>query len=255
VSNTPEQSAPESAVFQANAITIELPRQWFDIPRNIQGETLAKTPYAHGIYDAVGEIEGVKAIYAVADGGYVPHQGLNIVALDDDANAAVVKAAVERAVETVTRPTYGYSKSAISTYEAAKARVSTAVVQSSHGEFPFNGEPAPFAATYLNNLRDGENPMGDTSRLIQAFDGGLGNMPGNMAVIHQFVQSGVDAETEEPVGHTIIRGLIQMHGDMDEVKSRFHAATREALGGLGYGEPERHTVLPVERWPGQELNA
>lgn len=245
-----EQTA-ENPVFQANAVTIELPRAWFDVPRNIHREPLGLPPYAHGIYDAIEQVEGVKGIFAVADDGYVRHQGLNVIALEDGANAQKIKSEIEAAVETVTRPTYGYSESAVSHYEASKARVSTAVVQASHGHFPFKNGETPYATTFLNNLRDNDNPIGDTGKLIQAFDANSENDGVEMAVIHQFVQSGVDPETEEPTGVTIIRGMIQVRGEMDEVKSRFHDATRKGLGGLGYGSLERHTVLQVESWPGQ----
>lgn len=254
MSKATEQST-DNPVFQANAITVELPRAWFDVPRDVHRDPLGIPPYAHGIYDAVAEIEGVKAIYAVADNGYIPHQGLNIVALDESADAQKIRQSIIDAVERVTLPTYGYSKSAVSHFEASKARVSTAVVQSSHGQFPFNGEEAPFATTYLSRLNDRENPIGEAGRLINAFDGGLGNMEGNMAVIHQFVQSGTDPETEQATGHTIIRGLIQIHGDMDEAKARFHTATRQGLGGLGYDTLAPHRVLPVEGWPDSSPNA
>ncbi len=252
----PQENAAEIAALEPNAITIELPRAWFDVPRDVHKEPLGIPPYAHGIYDAVEQIEGVKAIYAVADGGYIPHQGLNVVSLEEGADAAAIKQSIEQAVIKVTRPTYGYDKSAISTYEASKARVSTAIVQGSHGQFPFNGETTGFATTFLNNLRDRENPIGEAGKLIKAFDDGLGNRDGNMAVIHQFVEGGVDHETGQPKVFPIIRGLIQVGGDdMDEVKSRFHTATREGIGGLGYGAMERHTVLQVESWPGQAPNA
>lgn len=251
MSKTPEQST-DNPVFQSNAITVELPRAWFDVPRDVHRAPLGIPPYAHGIYDAVAEIEGVDAIYAVADNGYQPHQGLNIIALKPDADIQAVKKSIEAEITRVTRPTY--DDSPIHHFYAGKARVSTAVVQGSHGKFPFNGEVAPFAATFLNNLRDGENPIGASGRLIKAFDDGLGNMPGNMAVIHQFVQTGADAETEQAKGFTIIRGLIQLHGEMDDIRPRFHQATRNALGGLGYSKLERNTVLPVEGWPDRSPN-
>lgn len=248
MSNEKSPISAVDGVFQTSAVLIEMPRAWSSRVLDQDGKPLTNRSQAGQITDSIKEIGAVCSVYAVADDAHVPHQGLHIIKLAKGAYAESVKREVERIVTDVTRPRYDEKAlfqpvhRPLDPHDAGAARVSTALIQTNKPHFPFDKRVTQFAATYLNSLRDRENPLGEGARLLEAFDAQAAGSRPTLAVIHQNVQTGIDPETEEPKGFSIIRGMITLYGGMANVKGRFHDAARSSIGATAYSAFEPQMV-------------